>query len=197
MTAPSTPHHPEARKRNRTLLIVLVALFFGSMLVAGVLRFSGWQPQGTRNNGELLQPPGDLREVQARGIDGTPYPWEPQARLWRIAVAPPGDCGDECVRLARDIDKVWQLFGRQADRVHVLWVCPGAQRCEPPATAPSSATRVLQSDPALRAGLPRLDDPRGVPVYVVDPNGFVILRYPPGSDLGGLRADLARLLKLM
>ncbi|MBA2238974.1 MAG: hypothetical protein H0W24_09815, partial [Lysobacter sp.] len=70
--------------------------------------------------------------------------------------------------------------------------------CEPPSTAPPpSALRVLQSDPALRAGLPRRDDPAGVPVYVLDPNGFVILRYPPGSDLGGLRTDLARLLKLM
>ena len=34
-------------------------------------------------------------------------------------------------------------------------------------------------------------------MYVIDPNGFVILRYPPGFDPAGLRADLARLLKLM
>ena len=41
-----------------------------------------------------------------------------------------------------------------------------------------------------------VDDPRGVPVYLIDPNGFVILRYPPGFDPAGLRADLAKLLKL-
>jgi hypothetical protein len=35
-----------------------------------------------------------------------------------------------------------------------------------------------------------------VPVYVVDPNGFVILRYAPGFDAGHLRQDMARLLKL-
>ncbi|MDQ3287209.1 MAG: hypothetical protein M3Q42_02915 [Pseudomonadota bacterium] len=198
MNDPSATSQPEARKRNRTLLIVLVVVFLGSMFIAGVLRFSGWQPEGTRNVGELLEPPGDLRDVQPRTLDGTAYPWEPEARLWRIVVAPPADCGDECIRLARDLDKVWQLFGRRADRVHVLWACPGSQPCEPPATAPPpSAMRVLHSDPALRAGLPRLQDPAGVPVYVVDPNGFVILRYPPGSDLGGLRTDLARLLKLM
>jgi hypothetical protein len=64
------------------------------------------------------------------------------------------------------------------------------------------ALRVLQSSAELRAGLPRVDEitsigRRGVPVYVIDPNGFVILRYPPGFDPAGLRADLARLLKLM
>ena len=49
----------------------------------------------------------------------------------------------------------------------------------------------------MNFALPRVEDPDGVPVYVIDPNGFVILRYPPGADLGGLRTDLARLLKLM
>ncbi len=53
---------------------------------------------------------------------------------------------------------------------------------------------------ALRAALPRVDgapgERVGVPVYVVDPNGFVILRYAPGFDPGHLRQDMARLLKL-
>ena len=38
--------------------------------------------------------------------------------------------------------------------------------------------------------------PAGTPVYVVDPHGFVVLRYAPGFDPGGLRMDVARLLKL-
>ena len=195
----STPTpEPEARKRNRTMLIALFVMFFGSMLIAGLLRFSGWQPEGMKNKGELLQPPADLRDAVPRTTDGSQYHWQPEARLWRIVVAPPAVCGDECGRLARDIDKVWQLFGKDADRVHVLWLCPTSTACTPPAGAPSAAAmRVLQADPAVRATLPAVDDPRGVPVYVIDPNGFVILRYPPGFDLGGLRTDLARLLKLM
>ena len=61
------------RNRNRGLLIAIFAMFFGSMLVAGLLRFSGWRPAGTQNNGELLQPPGDLREVTPRLADGGTY----------------------------------------------------------------------------------------------------------------------------
>jgi len=37
----------------------------------------------------------------------------------------------------------------------------------------------------------------GVPVDVIDPHGFVILRYAPGADAAGIRADLGKLLKLM
>ena len=53
---------------------------------------------------------------------------------------------------------------------------------------------VLQDEQGvLRASL---FDPAGIPVYVIDPNGFVVLRYAPGFDTAGLRADLAKLLKL-
>jgi len=187
-----TTDDPRQRKRNRFTLIAIFAIFFGVMLVAGILRFSGWQPSGMKNNGELLKPPGDLRAIAPRLLDGGEYPWNPAERRWRIALAPPADCGDECRALARQIDVVWRLFGNDADHVDILWF--GA----PPADAVrNEATRVLRADPAIRAQLPRADDPKGVPVYVIDPNGFVILRYAPGFDAGGLRADMAKLLKLM
>jgi len=184
------------RNRNRAMLIAIFAMFFGSMLVAGALRFSDWRPAATRNIGEMLDPPGDLRGVVPRRTDGSAYAWNPTARHWRIALAPPASCTTECEKLARDIDTVWQLAGRDADRVEVLWICP-AKTCALPADAPRPATlQLLQGDAQLRAALPRVDDPRGVPVYLIDPNGFVVLRYPPGFDPGGLRSDLTKLLKL-
>lgn len=190
------------RNRNRTLLLLLFAMFFGSMLVAGLLRFSGWRPQGTKNHGELLDPPGDLRALTPRLADGSQYHWKSGERLWRIAVAPPADCGAQCDALARELETVWQLFGKDADDVHVLWLCPATGECRWPDSVPKPATlRLVQPDERIRAGLPRVDAPgaggvRGVPAYVIDPYGFVILRYAPGFDPSGLRADVARLVKL-
>lgn len=180
------------RRRNRAMLVAIFAIFLGSMLVAGTLRFSGWRPAGMKNHGELLQPPTDLRALTPKLADGGDYRWNPRARLWRIALAPPADCVEVCIKLGHDLDTVWQLTGKDADRVHVLWIGT------PPAAMPrDAALRVLQVSPALRTGLPHVDDPHGVPVYVIDPNGFVILRYAPGFDPAGLRADLSKLLKLM
>jgi cytochrome oxidase Cu insertion factor (SCO1/SenC/PrrC family) len=190
------------RKRNRMMLLAIFALFFGSLFFAGVLRFSGWRPAGMKNKGELLQPPADLRAVTPKLLDGTPYAWAPINRVWRITVAPPVDCGAECTKTVEDLYKVWELLGREATRVDVLWLCPSVASCDLPPNAPKLATlRLLQADAGLREKLPRVDlvtfvGHRGVPVYVVDPNGFVILRYAAGSDPGDLRSDLAKLLKL-
>ncbi|MEO6169684.1 MAG: hypothetical protein ABIO84_01910 [Lysobacter sp.] len=179
------------------MLVAIAVLFFGSMLVAGALRFSGWQPEGRKNHGELLQPPTDLRELVPQLAVGGAYAWNPGERTWRIALAPPANCGEECKRLAHDIDTVWRLFGKDADRVHVLWICD-APGCLPPADAQVPRTLRQVVDAAQwTSRLPGLIDPAGVPVYVIDPNGFVVLRYAPGFDAGGLRADLAKLLKLI
>jgi len=182
----------QQRRRNRLMLLAIFAIFFGSLLVAGALRFSGWQPAGMKNKGELLQPPGDLRALVPRLANGGEYRWTPAARLWRIAVAPPAGCRERCVKVARELDLVWQLFGKDADHVHILWIG------EPPAGAVRNvATRILIPDERLMANLPRAVDPAGVPVYVIDPNGFVILRYAPGFDPADLRSDMSKLLKLM
>ena len=86
---------PEAqralRSRNRRMLVSLFVLFFGAMLVAGLLRFSGWRPEGMKNKGELLEPYGDLRSYSPTLQDGGAYRWEDSPRTWRIVVLP-RDC---------------------------------------------------------------------------------------------------------
>ena len=188
------PPNPRSRTRNRLVLVALCVLFFGGMLLAGALRFSGWRPAGMKNHGELLQPPADLREVAPQLAEGGAYAWNPAARTWRIAVVA-RDCDGArarpCETLLGQLDTVWQLMGKDADRVHVLWI--GSL---PTAGARPATLRQLRASEPLLAGLPRSGDPAGDVVYVLDPNGFVVLRYPPGFDPGGLRTDLSRLLKI-
>ena len=182
---------PAVRGRNRTALVVLAALFFGSAALAGLLRFSGWQPAINRNHGQLLQPALDARQLPPVTVDGQPLAWAPERRLWRVVVPAEPDCGEECVDLSQDLAKVWQLLGHTADNVQILWL-----GSVPEGAAQPAGLQVMAPSPALRSVLPGSADPAGTPVYVVDPNGFVILRYAPGFDPAGLRSDLAKLLKL-
>lgn len=194
MTEPNPPVDSSTRNRNRAMLVAIVVLFLGTVLVAGALRFSGWQPEGRRNHGEMIEPPVDLREIAPALYDGGSYRWQDAERTWRILAFAPERCDETCARLADDLDTVWQLAGKDADRVHVLWVC-GSGECMPPATAVPRTLHRLQPDPAVSAALSA--GPGAAAVYLIDPNGFAILRYPPGFDPAGLRADLAKLLKLI
>lgn len=194
MTA-SPPVSPETR-RNRRTLILLVVLFFGAMLAAGALRFSGWRPDGMKNKGEMLSPYGDLRAYSPTLVSGAAYHWDANPRTWRIVVVP-RDCDAvrraACTELLGSLDKVWRLMGRHADRVHVLWA--GAP---PVSLVGLREVHLIRDDAGLRAGLTGLDASagQGDAAWLVDPNGFVVLRYGPGFDPADLRSDLGRLLRI-
>jgi len=189
------PVDPAVRNRNRWMLVAIAAMFFGALVFAGLLRFSGWRPEGLKNKGELLQPPADLRRVTPTLVDGTAYQWNPASRTWRIVAVAQG-CESthaaECARVLTQLETVWELMGREADRVDVLWVGAVPAQGKRPGTL-----RAVRQDDALRDRLPRARDAKGpVVAYVLDPNGFVVLRYAPGFDPSGLRTDLSRLLKV-
>ncbi len=188
-------HVPEgALRRNRGMLVALFVLFFGGMLVAGLLRFSGWRPEGSKNRGELLQPYVDLRDHAPALAAGGRYRWSASPRTWRIVTAPQACDGARaaaCAQLLQGLDTVWRLMGKDADRVHLLWI--GALPAG--ATAPGEL-RQLRMDARLEAALAKPPGTDGDAAWLVDPNGFVVLRYAPGFDPGDLRTDLARLLKI-
>lgn len=201
MNPPDTERH---RKRNRGLLLLIFAMFLGSMLVAGALRFSGWQPAGMKNNGTLLQPPVDLRTHAPTLASGAAYAWNPDARTWRVLAVPPADCAQACADAARDLDIIWRAAGRNADHLDVLWLCAESGCAVPAPLRDDRSLRVLAPDASLRAslaatatGADATTATTGVSMYIVDPNGFVILRYAPGADLRGMREDLVKLLKLI
>lgn len=182
----------ENRKRSRVMLLLLAVLFAAPVVAAIVLHAIGWEPTRTRNHGTLLQPPPDLRALELQRADGTPYAWTPRDRRWRIAVVPPAGCDRVCTELVASLDKVWQLQGRRADRLDVLWFG------ELPAGAvPFRRLVPMKPDAAFAAHLPDSQPDAGgqPPLYLIDPSGFLAMRYAPGADVAGVREDVARLLK--
>lgn len=179
-----------SRTRSRLQLLLVAAFFFGSFGIAAALFFGGWKPTQTRNIGEMLEPYPDLRPVALARADGQAWDWQPQARNWHILFVAPEDCDAPCGALFDALHRVWLSEGRHADRLKVLWFGALPEGAEPfPGLVP------MQSSPGLLARLPDSPSPTVLPAYLVDPNGYLVLRYPTGFDPSGLRKDLGRVLK--
>lgn len=176
-----------ARNRSRWIPALLVAMFLAPFATALFLYYTDWQPGRTKNHGELLHPVRDLRAVLFVRADGGRFEFHHEDHLWRMLVAPPRDCADACERLADTLHRVWLGLGKDADSVQVLWV----------GVAPKQVFRnliVLRADDTLPPHLPDAATRAAIPVYLVDPSGYLFMRYPPGFDPGGLRRDIKRLL---
>lgn len=189
-TSGELPIDPARRRRNRIMLIMLALIFLLPVGGASLLHMAGWKPDQTRNHGELLAAPVALSDISLLRADGSAYAYSPQDRRWQVAVVPTSDCGVRCVELIAGLDKVWRLQGRRADRLQVLWFGPV------PADAALFRTFVpMQPDAALAARMPDLATSGAPTVYLIDPSGFLVMRYAPDFDLADLRADVTHLLK--
>ncbi|MGH8051261.1 MAG: hypothetical protein ACRERV_02530 [Methylococcales bacterium] len=176
--------------KSRLILLLIVAMFFSSFFVAWGLRFAGWTPKGSKNLGELIQPPIDLTASSFRHADGKPYAWEPEKHFWRVVIVTAPDCTTACTAMTDTLFRVWETQGRQAERVDVLWFG------ELPKDARTFRKLfAMQASPELIAALPQKATATALPVYIMDNRGNVVMQYRPGFNPSDLRKDLARLLK--
>jgi hypothetical protein len=184
---PMTPAQMSARTRSRGILLLIAALFAAPFVVALWMYYADWQPSRTKNLGALIHPVRDLRSVQFTRADGSRFEWHHEDHIWSVLVAPPADCGPACDQLAEKLRRIWVGMGNKADGVQVLWV----------GTAPKQTFRTLMplnADASFAEQLPDTARADAIPVYVVDPTGYVILRYAPGFNPRDLRSDLTQLL---
>lgn len=180
------------RTRSRLTLLLLAVLFAAPLVAAMILHGIGWEPGRTRNHGTLLHPALDLRDHAPLLADGSRYEWAPRERRWRLAVVAPDGCAQACVDLIAGLDKVWQLQGRRADRLDVLWFGD-----VPAGAVPFRRFVPMRADSPIVSQLPdRAPDAQGnPPMFLIDPSGYLAMRYAPGADVAGVREDVTRLLK--
>jgi len=181
---------PPGQMRSRLTLLLIAALFLGSFFVAATLRFVGWQPSGHRNYGELLQPPVNLATHPLLRADGSTYDWQPNANHWRLLVAPSAECTPACAARTLDtLNRLWVGQGQKAARLEVLWFgsLPEGPRFR--------ALVPMRADAQLAAQLPEAARGDAVPLYLVDPTGYLVLHYHPGFEPSGVRKDLGKLIK--
>ena len=177
-----------SRIRSRLVLLLIVAMFVAPFIAALYLYYTDWQPTRTKNYGELIHPVRDLREVTFTRADGSRFSFHHEDHAWRMLVAPPANCGSACDQLADTLRRIWVGLGHNASNVEVLWV--GA----PPRIGFRGLISV-SADASLAVRLPDTARAGAIPVYLVDPSGYLFMRYAPGYDPGKLRRDLAQLLQ--
>lgn len=165
--------------------IVLVCLLPVAIPVG--LHAAGWRPSG-HAEGEVLQP---VRALPTRFADAEGH--------WRLVVAGSGPCDAECTRLLDVARRIHVALYKQMPQVRRMWIGDEAHAVD------ADRARLLQAQPDLRVdaldGQDRraldLDQP-GHRLYLVDPQGRVVMRYGPQRDealFQSARKDLTRLLR--
>jgi hypothetical protein len=186
-----------AQQKGRRTLLLVALVFLGPMAVAMALYFTGFQlrPEGTTQHGILFQPARSLPDLSMtvlsrKGGSAT------LSGKWTLIYIGPGDCPADCRQalvemrqgrraLGRDMDRVQRLYlvtAGSVDRGFLITEHPGIGLAE----GESAPTGLLQAVGSVQPG----------DIFLADPLGNLVMRYPAGTTMKGMHQDLQRLLKI-
>ena len=205
-TADSLSHSdgpsPAQVRRGRRTAMLLFAVGFGPMLVATVMFYTGWlNPTGQSNQGQLVQPPVPVAELNLQTAAGNPL----QVRFgvdvadpkWLMLVASER-CAEDCEQLLYLARQVKVALGKNAPRVGraaYLGTVPAdlERRWSDEYQLMERLQPAAGKTPAWPAGINPEQQPR---ILLVDPFGNVMMHYGREHTGKQLLKDLKHLLKL-
>ncbi len=189
---------PINTRRSRLQLILIAAVFAAPIVVAFVLSRLGWRPLAERNYGTLVEPAEDYRGYRASTATGDALAWNNAGGVFHVVVPMPRECGAPCLELVDSLERLWQGLAKRAPRVRMLVAAvPDAALDAAIARAPHVTRVTLAPDPFAYPAPVAVEAERRAPLpaYVVDPNGYLVMRYDAGFDPAGLRRDLTRFVR--
>lgn len=180
-----------AIKRGQLKLLLILALFAAPFLLADVA-FRYWKPDSFSNYGELVEPV-EFQPTGLRAPAGGPFDLAGLRGKWVFLLVQPGDCAEACRQNLYLMRQVRQATGREQARIERLLIAARPLAAELAAEHEGLRQAQVAQPAGLTAQLAG-GDALGR-VYLVDPLGRLVLRYPLAPDGSRMLKDVQRLLK--
>jgi hypothetical protein len=189
------PRNASGRWKMIAVLLVCAAPVIASYVTYYVIR-----PEGRRNYGELINPQRPLPALQAATQDGKPVDLRSLKGQWLLMSVSGAACDPACQQRLYLQRQMREALGKEKSRLDWVWLVNDGAAIDSrlqPALATSTVLRI--PDDALSQWLApaagqRLEDH----IYLVDPLGNWMMRFPANMDAAGAakaKRDLERLLR--
>lgn len=186
------------RRTTRILLVGTFLVFFVPIVAAWLLNIfaPGWRPFGTLNHGTLVAPVRRVSSTDLKHLDGSAMDPDYLSGRWTLVHLLDGGCAKPCVEALRRSYRVQQALGDDMQRVQLLLVLMESVDLES-ADLPPKVALAVANDAWLAAFSFAQTAPREtLTTYLVDPQGYLMMRYAQDVDQRGMLADLERLLRI-
>lgn len=191
--APDTSAATRAGRWKMLLLLLVCA----SPVIASYFTYYVIRPEGRRNYGELIDPQRPLPDLVGTDASGRPVPLTQLKNQWLFISVADSACDDACQKHLFLQRQLRETLGKDKDRLDWVWLRTGSPALSEPLKQATAAATVLHVDAAALATWlqpaagQRLEDH----LYVVDPIGNWMMRFPVQADPKQVKRDLDRLLR--
>jgi cytochrome oxidase Cu insertion factor (SCO1/SenC/PrrC family) len=194
-TAGSNPQRQRRIGRWKMLLVVLVC---AAPMIASYLTYYVIKPEGRNNYGTLIDPREyPLPDLGATELDGDPASLANLKGKWLMVQVDGGDCNDACKKKLFTMRQLRLMQGKEMERIERVWLVNDKAPLETMLIREYDGMEMLRVDAAkLKAWLPvdagtTLADH----IYLIDPLGNLMMRFPRDPDPGKMKKDISKLLR--
>ncbi len=195
-TVQQTKLTPEQRKGRWKLLLVLAVC--AMPLVGSYLTYYVIKPTGRTNYGALLDPRVyPIPAMSASTLDGKPTGLDAYKGKWIMLQVGGADCQAACRKQLFAMQQLRLMQGKEMERVERVWLITDTAPLETSLIREFDGTRMLRA-PAdviakwlpVEAGGNAADH-----MYLIDPLGNLMMRFPKDADPSKVKKDIAKVLK--
>lgn len=197
MTAITNPPPASHWRRHRALYLLLavcVAPVFASYLAYYLV-----PPHGRTNYGELVEPQRPAPALSLRRLDGRRVEMAALRGRWLMLQVDEAACLAACRRKLWNMRQVRLAHGKERDRIERIWLIADSAPLETVLLREYDGTLFLRADRAELAAFLALPPDPGARltdhIWLIDPLGNLMLRWPKNEDPNRMKKDLARLLR--
>lgn len=198
MSDSTTNADPKRIRRGRRIFILLLLVTLAPV-IASYFTYYVIRPEGENFYGELISPQRELPDLQVLNRDGQPVNLRSLRGQWLLITVADATCDDACERKLYLSRQIHVGLGAEQDRVERVWLSVGDQ------AIPERMAKLLEGATVLRTQSTALSDwlqPQAAHqlsdhIYLVDPQGFWMMRFPPNPDLQAAASTKKTLNRLM
>jgi hypothetical protein len=198
------------KKRSMLPLYLLLAVCIAPV-VASYAAYYLITPSGKTNYGDLVSPQRDvtafevqpvvladpIREQRVLPVKKPVSAMAAWRGRWVMVVAQPSACAEKCQDQLYKIRQVRLTTGKHRLRVERLWLLPDSGQPDEKVLAAHKGLWVARSDPSTLSEMLPAQDGGSVSqhIYLIDPLGNLMMRFPVDADANRMKKDINKLLK--
>ena len=189
-----------ARRRGRWKLYVVIGIC-AAPVIASYLVYYFVRPDGRSNYGALIDPQRPMPTLHLKTLDGRGVDGAALRGKWLMVMVAGSDCPRVCQDKLYHLRQVRLTTGKDRDRVVRVWLIPDDAPLSTMLIREYDGTAMLRVDPKeiapwLGGGAVASNSADYADhLYMVDPLGNLMMRFPVDADPNKTKRDLAKLLR--
>jgi hypothetical protein len=184
------------KKTHWTLFLVIAAC--AAPVVLSYLTYYVIKPQSRTNYGDLIDPRAyPIPDLGSSSIDGKPASLEQFRGKWILMQVDGAGCDESCKQKLYYMRQLRLTQGKEMERIERVWLITDEAPLDTALMKQYDGTHLLRVDPEkLSAWLPVVEGTKASNhLYMIDPLGNLMMRFPKDPDANRIKKDITRLLK--